>query len=103
MQNLREDIATNISGYDDKIEKYLESINDRIEAIDEEYSNKLQETKEKFQRLSKQTEKSKNKLETLEENYKFIQRQINKLVKSDQDKSEIEVGYDILEKANNQS
>ena len=35
--------------------------------------------------------------------YKFFQRQINKLVKSDQDQSEIEVGYDILEKANNQS
>lgn len=103
LQKLREDITNEISEYDNKIDKFLGSINDRIEAIDDEYSNKLQETEEKFRPLTKQTEKTKNKLETLEEKYKFLQRQINKLVNSDQDQIEIEVGYDILEKANNQS
>ena len=61
LQKLRKDGTNKISEYDKKIYKFLESINDTIEAIDEEYSNKVQETKEKLQHLSKQTEKTKNK------------------------------------------
>ena len=78
-----------------------QAINDKIEAIDKEYCNKLQENEEKIRRLSVKTEKTKSKLESMEEKYKFLERQLKKLTKSDQDQSEVEMGYDILEKADN--
>ena len=58
-----------------------QSINDKIEAIAEEYSNKLQENEKKCRRLSVKTEKTESKLETLEEKYKFLKRQLREALK----------------------
>ena len=94
--------ADNIIVINDKIDSFkkemreqfsngdCQSINNKVKAIDEEY-----------RRLSVKTEKTKSKLETMEEKYKFFERQLTKLTKSDQDQSEVSMGYDILEKADN--
>ena len=78
-----------------------QSINDKMDAKDEEYSNKLQENEENFRRLSVKTEQTKSKLETMEEKYKFLERHLKKLTKYYQDQWDVEMGYDILEKADN--